>query len=909
MKTCTFSGKMWLVLGMSMVLGLGLPDHSPAAGSGEGASQLTTPMLHVPLSDVQTAVSGGGFACALTNGGAVHCWGANFNGQLGDGTNTDRSLPVPVVGLDSGVTAIAAGDEHACAVTSTGAVKCWGWNITGQLGDGTTNNSAIPVTVAGLTGVAKAVTAGEWHTCALKTDGSIQCWGDNRWGQLGGGPNVLVSGPASSIESGSLHVCAVLVGGEVQCWGSNEYGQLGDGTTTNRPIPVTVAGLPGGAAGLSAGYDHSCAVLTSGFLRCWGRNTTGQLGDGTTTDRHNPVEVSNLTAVFSVSGGIGHSCALLQGGGLQCWGENYSGELGNGTTNSSLVPVAVTGLDQGMKAVSAGGAYTLALAVDGTVKAWGSNTYGQLGNGAPLWSNLPLDVAGLPLDKKIVATGYDYTCALLYQGGVRCWGDNRVGQLGDGTAWGSILPVPVLGLGSSVTGISAGGFHHKCAVIAEGGVQCWGSNPYGQLGDGTTNFTLQPVNVQGLNSLVVAVATGRMHTCALDSTGEVFCWGGNGYGQLGNGTFFNSTVPVKVDGLSAPAAAITAGDFHTCARLATGVVQCWGENLFGELGNGDNTDSAVPVLVKRLQVISLDAGGDHTCAVTSAGAVKCWGRNIDGELGNGTFGNDFNSNIPVDVVGLSSGFQTVISGDYHTCATSKFSGALKCWGKNTYGQLGDGTNIQRNTPIDVSGMAAGVTSLDLGFGHTCAVLSTKRLKCWGWNGNGLNGLLGLGSPDLFKVLAPINVLATVDPQLTWNYPNGKPGSFFTLTGQHFPPNSFATVKVNGAVLTANLAINPTGGFILFFDTAGADPGFYQVEVMVDPIPLPDSNVPKSPTPSGLKFENTTARGSFLKSQFVATSSFILDPSAPLNSQEGGGQVLAVPVGIGGFKVYLPLLLK
>jgi hypothetical protein len=390
-----------------------------------------------------------------------------------------------------------------------------------------------------------------------------------------------------------------------------------------------------------------------------------------------------------------------------------------------------------------------------------------------------------------------------------------------------------------------------------------------------------------LSSGVRALSAGNSHTCALNAGGEVFCWGKNDQGQLGVGSSYpDSTAPVKVTGLSGVVTSITAGTWHTCALLNSGGVQCWGDNGLGQLGNGTGIDSAVPVPVNGLStgIISLSGKDAHTCAVTAGGAVKCWGYNWYGQLGNGT---STNSNTPVNVIGLNNGFKTVSTGYKHTCARTDI-GAMKCWGEDQEGELGDGANTRRNTPVDVSGLAGGVSSLDAGGGHTCAALDTKRLKCWGWNGS---GQLGLGTLD--KSLTPINVLASVDPLLTSNYVKGPPGSFFTLTGQHFPPGSLATVIVNGTVLTSNLAINETGGFILFMDTAGADPGYYQVNVSVNP----NASSGKIAQP-GKSLSSTNA-----------VASFILDPQSPLNLLEGGGLVLSVPDGIGGYKMYLPLILR
>jgi alpha-tubulin suppressor-like RCC1 family protein len=361
--------------------------------------------------------TGGQDSCALLQGGGVDCWGANSFDQLGDGTNTGPdscgfacSLAPDAVSGITNATAISTGLDHSCARLSTGGVDCWGFNPFGELGDGTTMNSPTPVAVSGLTN-ATAVSIGYANACALLQGGGVDCWGP--FEMLGDGTStdsstpVAVSGltNASALSVGDGSVCALLQGGGVDCWGDNTHGELGNGTTTgpdscglNYPCsltPVAVSGITNATA-VSTGAERSCALLQGGGVDCWGDNSLGQLGDGTTTDSATPVAVSGLTDAIAVSAGYTNSCALLQGGGVDCWGANGGGQLGNGTmTLYSSTPVAVSGITNAI-AVSAGDGTSCALLQGGGVDCWGQNDAGQLGDGTTTGSSTPVAVSGLP---------------------------------------------------------------------------------------------------------------------------------------------------------------------------------------------------------------------------------------------------------------------------------------------------------------------------------------------------------------------------------------------------------------------------------------------------------------------------------------------------------------------------------
>ena len=355
-------------------------------------------LLAAPLAMGQLLAGGGYHNCATTVAGGMVCWGGNSNGQIGDNSTIARALPVNVIGLPFGATSIAAGHGtigHTCAVVG-GAVKCWGGNDKGQLGDNSTTQRLTPVDVTGLgTGMTK-VSAGDGFSCALSSTGGVSCWGRNNNGQLGGGDATDKLTPVtgggfgpgsgvSAISGNSNHVCVVNSAGGAVCWGANFGGQLGNGTDGNFVnAPVNVTGLSSGVTSVATGSDHSCALTTMGGVKCWGELRYGAIGNGISTpiptSQPTPVDVIGLTSgVTAITAGQLHSCALVSGGGVKCWGRNAEGQIGDGTTIQRDAPVDV--ISSGAIAISGGATHTCALFSTGVSSCWGANVSGQIGIG------------------------------------------------------------------------------------------------------------------------------------------------------------------------------------------------------------------------------------------------------------------------------------------------------------------------------------------------------------------------------------------------------------------------------------------------------------------------------------------------------------------------------------------------
>jgi alpha-tubulin suppressor-like RCC1 family protein len=345
--------------------------------------------------------AGGTHACALLKNGDVMCWGDNSSGQLGSGTYSPSPIPVKVVEVTDAV-AISANGAHTCAITKSEEMKCWGDNHYGQLGDGTKTMSNVPVKVIDLPTTIASISLGFDHTCAITTDGKALCWGQNLHGRLGDGSNsygsttpvevINLADKAVGITASDEHTCVLLNSGGIQCWGSNTSGQLGiSGSKNVSKTPTNVIDLDSGVVSVSLGFSKSCAILSSGIVKCWGWIGLDHFSDF-------PTEMNGLNQATSVAAGGGHVCAAILDGGVKCVGENSSGQLGNGKTTESFKPVQVEGLEENVLSVVANFDFTCALLNNGEVKCWGDNSTGQLGNGTTESSSVPVDVIGLIID-------------------------------------------------------------------------------------------------------------------------------------------------------------------------------------------------------------------------------------------------------------------------------------------------------------------------------------------------------------------------------------------------------------------------------------------------------------------------------------------------------------------------------
>lgn len=688
------------------------------------------------------------FGCGVKRDGTVHCWGKGNEGQRGDGDTGNRSTPSLVAALDPRAVSISASSGHACAALTNGRAYCWGRNSSGQLGDGTTTSRTEPVPVDPVTGLVRLVATGRNHSCAINHAGAVLCWGSNNFGQLGGAPGgvgltpVVVAGAppgVSDIALGDGHGCLLTESGEVHCWGGNGSGQLGVGDRVSRQQPERVSGIEEPVFAIETGALHTCAVTVAGRMYCWGSNGDLQLGQEGPSSTWPSSPTGFESGVRGIALGDVHTCALTDDRNVFCWG---AAELGQ--TGSELFPTtsgpALVELPFAPSAISAGGRGACSVSSTGLAACWGENADGGLGNGHTTVSRSPVRVRQVRANR--ISSGWTHTCGLNESGELACWGDNRIGQLGDGTTNIRRIAVPIPGSSAAEYSLMGLGGYVSCAVTHLGAADCWGYNSYGGLGDGSVTARLTPTAVLGLPVPTDFVATGGFHSCAIASGGAAYCWGLNSRGQLGNDGVTPQTTPLAVTGLGAGTQTISAGELFTCAVAEGGVAKCWGDNRFGQLGIGSTGSYLyVPTDVHGLPhgATTITTGSIHACALTPDQRAKCWGNNSYGQLG---VGQGPNLNVATEVVGLAPGVRSVVAGYMHSCAITAEKG-VACWGWNPRGQLGPGSVNHSPVPVEVPGLA-NITSLSIGYGHSCAASEAGDVYCWGHN---FLGTLGDGGPS------------------------------------------------------------------------------------------------------------------------------------------------------------------
>ena len=651
----------------SRVLCWGQNDHGQL---GDGTmTDRPDPTLINSTAAFASVAAGYGYTCAIQlNNSRLICWGIYY---IGDSINPK------LINDTSAFSSVSVNVRHACAIrTNDSRVMCWGDNSWGALGDGTTSSHGGNLALTSDTAAYAAVSAaGDSHTCAIRAnDSRILCWGLNNIGQLGDGTTSDMYNPTpitntdaySSITTGYSHNCAIRANdSRVLCWGENTNGQLGDGSITQRNNPTQV-NYTSNFTSVSTGSYHTCAIRTNdSSVICWGSNTYGQLGDGTTSDKKAPSQIANNAAHVALGVGDFDTCSIRQNDTrVMCWGDNTYGQLGDGTTVMAFAPVLTTSA-LNFTSISVGSSTTCAIRQnDSRVMCWGYNSAGQIGDGTSSQRSNPTLTNNTAAFTSVSAGGT--TCAIRASDShILCWGDNGDGGLGIGTSDYTAHKNPVqINDTSAFTAVSTGtGSIHACAIRAnDSRVLCWGANYRGAVGDGSYENTIYVPTLTTDTSAYKAISAGSDHTCAIRNDSRLLCWGSNEYGQLGDGTITHRHEPTLINDTSG-FSAVTAGSSHTCAiRANDSRVLCWGDNRYGKLGDGSLLQRMNPTLINDTSnYTSVGLGYGHTCAIRANDSrVMCWGRSANGQLGGG---------LKIVQISDQSAFDSFLSGKPYTIST------------------------------------------------------------------------------------------------------------------------------------------------------------------------------------------------------------------------------------------------
>lgn len=624
-------------------------------------------------------------------------------------------------------------------IAEDGSLWAWGDNDSHQLGLGHDGDQLLPVRVPGVPG-AVAVSAGNWHVLMLDSQGRVWAWGDNDYGQIGVGHGideqilpVLVPGLPRIIDIAAGHELSLALDedGVIWSWGYDSDGETGhsqSGTSVYEPLAID---SPIEFRQIEAGTSAAYAIDQAGNLYAWGTNFTGQLGHGDFLPRDQPVQVSGLADVVQVAAGNGYALVRHMDGSVHVFGRGSLLGLGPAALNSSI-PVLNTFL-AGAVHLAAGEQHAMAILPDGRLLAWGENDYGQVGDFPASDIYSPTAIPGLS-DLVLAAAGEDHSVALTRTGSFYAWGHNDDNQLG----W-NLPPVRTsfarIPLEAEVVSVAARS--HGLAIDGADNVWAWGDNEYGQLGTGSTVDSTVPVRVPGLSNIIQVVA-GENFSLALDSSGAIWSWGQNNSGQLGHGDTVDRPTPERILGMTG-VSQLVAGYQHVLAVEGLGNVVAWGSGASGQLGNGGTTSHSPVSVTLPATAASIGAGSAFSAVVLTDGRVFTFGSRSLGALGDGgaTSGESL---APVEAL-LTSDVGRIATGDYFNIAWNPGSDAATwAWGNNSSGQLATGDTVSSSTPQLVTSIPD-IAYLSLGSNHSMAINSAGQLTSWGYN---YYGQLGLG---------------------------------------------------------------------------------------------------------------------------------------------------------------------
>ncbi len=724
-----------------------------------------SPILSTDTSGYLSINAGGYHTCGLRDDKRVLCWGLGTNGQLGNGDLLRKGDPT-LTADTSEYLSVSAGIYHSCGIRANDSrVLCWGNNNYGQLGNGTIGGQKTTPTLTVDTSAYKSVSAGNSYTCGIRAnDSRVLCWGSEESGRLGNNrsgfgsvPNPILTMDDSKylqVSTGYYHTCGIREDGRVLCWGWGVYGVLGNGDTSFFSPEVRVPTLTVD----SSKYKkvilqryNTCGIREDGRVLCWGRGEFGALGNGGNSDTGIPTLISDSLEYSHVGSGWYHTCGIREDGRVLCWGRSLFGQLGDGISIDHRVYIPNLTSDTSQYVFSVDFCNLVCVSCGNGIKESSEQCDdNNLVNGDGCSSICIIEVfnfSSTSCDDLKISTGWSHTCGIRKNDSrVLCWGKGNYGQLGDGsTAVHNNLNPNITKDTSAYLSVSAGGYQTCGIRTSDRRVLCWGYGKYGALGDGDIdghNVANPTLTID--SSAYLAVSAGDYnHVCGIRANdSRVLCWGYGNFGQLGNGGFSTLGNPTLINDTSAYKS-ISAGDYYTCGiRKNDSRVLCWGFGGNGELGDGQTLVVQLNpnVTTDTSEYKSISANSPSCGIRKNDSRVLCWGFGGDGQLGDGGTENNLIPTLTTD----TSAYKKIATGDYHSCGIRANDSRVLCWGDGGDGELGNGGFINLNNPTLTSDISAYV-QISAGSYDTCGTrLNDTRILCWGLNDN---GQLGTGNTN------------------------------------------------------------------------------------------------------------------------------------------------------------------
>lgn len=660
--------------------------------------------------------TGTSYHCFEIRSGTLWGWGFNSFGQLGDSSTVLKYLPTPI-GSSSDWFSVSAGYYHTLAIKTNGTLWAWGKNDNGQLGDNSLIQKIVPTQIGNDSNWI-CVYAGEFHSLGIKANGTLWAWGNNQYRQLGIGSTSNKKIPTQvgtdnkwiSIVAGSYFSMALKADGTI-------WNLAGSG---NIFIPTQI------------GLDNKWKAIYGGYGSRYGLRSDGKLFSfGLTTTFNDTInQIGTDSNWISAAIGYEHIIALKTNGTLWGWGNNFNGELADTIKSSRPNPTQI-GTDHDWIEIAAGFNHSMAVKANGKFYTWGSNDYGQIGNQSFVNETAPV-LINTENNWLATGTGNNLSVALKSDGKLWTWGLNNYGQLGIGNYSDKNRP-QLADTATNYKSFAVGGFH-ILALKANGTLWSTGYNGYGQLGNGSS-LNKEIFTAVGIENNWNFLTAGELNSFAIKSNGTLWGWGLNGNGELGDGTFTSKNNPIQI-GNDNKWISVSAGVYHTIALKADGTLWAWGNNFYGQLG-----DSLAPYKTTPAQIgtdnnwTKIEAGNNYNIAIKSNGTLWAWGQNNFGQLGL----NDSLIRYYPTQVGVENNWIDVSCGSFHNVAL-KSNGSIWAWGNNGNGEFGNGTFTDSKIPLKISEDKNNII-VNAGNGHSILLKSNRNQLCL----SGLNNFGQLGN--------------------------------------------------------------------------------------------------------------------------------------------------------------------